>query len=157
MYYSVISCLKVWAVIFLFCLKMFKMSLSAREHGITAWLVRGDVKYFLLFQTNKFSSGNLCIVSWGGWLLTEGWGFCVCAFSLAEYWCDFSSKCSVADYLWEQVCSQTAIPPPSGSLQDGQWWTLLFKPAKFVEFSWSIANRVLEWRGVGCSISTHYC
>lgn len=59
---------------------MFKMLPSAREHGTTAWLVRGDVKYFLLFKTNMFSSNNLCVVSWGGWLLTEGWGVCVRAF-----------------------------------------------------------------------------
>lgn len=27
-----------------------------------------------------FSSNNLCVMSWGGWLLTEGWGVCVRAF-----------------------------------------------------------------------------
>lgn len=156
MYFS-ISCLKIQAGYLLLCFKMFKMLPSARERSTTAQLVRGDVKYYLLFKTNMFSSDNVCIVSCGGWLLIERWGFCMCAFSLAEYWCDFSSKCSVAGYLWEQVCSPTVVPPPSGSLQDGQWWSLLSQPAKFVELSWSTASRVLEWRDVGCSICMRYC
>jgi len=34
-----------------------------------------------------------------------------------------------------KVSSHTAILHLSGSLQDGQWWSLLPKPATFVEFS----------------------
>lgn len=67
MYFSITSCFKKPADIF----SRYLLDSSRCYHQLentapAAWLLRGDVKYSLLFKTSLFSSDHLCVLSWDG-------------------------------------------------------------------------------------------